>query len=262
MLELDELADVASTFGVTEEQVRRDHLISHVLVALESLGLPLVFFGGTALARTFVADPDAGARMSEDIDLYSAERKDAAATMDEMIPRLLRREFPRTQWDPALSAVRSVDPAHLVTSDGVRLRMQLLDSRGDHHEYRRWPVEAANVQLRYRDVPPTLLMSVPTLPAFAAMKTAAWVDRRAARDLYDLAALARIGAITEEAAALQRSVVGWAASSNQFSAATVVGWETQLAHQTRVLPSAEECLREVRQAYAAALGWSPHDPDA
>ncbi len=52
MLEPDELADTAAAFGVAEDQVRRDHLISHLLFALAQLKLPVVFFGGTALART------------------------------------------------------------------------------------------------------------------------------------------------------------------------------------------------------------------
>ena len=34
MLERDELAETAATFGVAEEQVLRDHLISHVLSSL------------------------------------------------------------------------------------------------------------------------------------------------------------------------------------------------------------------------------------
>jgi hypothetical protein len=34
MLERDELLDTAAAFGVTEEQVVRDHLISHVLFAI------------------------------------------------------------------------------------------------------------------------------------------------------------------------------------------------------------------------------------
>jgi predicted nucleotidyltransferase component of viral defense system len=52
MLDPRELAEIAAAFGVADEQVRRDHLISHVLAALSDLGAPVVFFGGTGLART------------------------------------------------------------------------------------------------------------------------------------------------------------------------------------------------------------------
>lgn len=38
MLDPQELSRTASAFGVAEEQVRRDHLISHVLAALAQLG--------------------------------------------------------------------------------------------------------------------------------------------------------------------------------------------------------------------------------
>jgi predicted nucleotidyltransferase component of viral defense system len=37
------------------EQVRRDHLISHILAALSvSFHEQVIFFGGTALARTYL----------------------------------------------------------------------------------------------------------------------------------------------------------------------------------------------------------------
>ena len=57
VLELDEAADVAVAYGVPDSQVRLDHLISHVLDAIASLELPLTFFGGTALARTYLQTP-------------------------------------------------------------------------------------------------------------------------------------------------------------------------------------------------------------
>jgi predicted nucleotidyltransferase component of viral defense system len=77
-----ELADVAALFGVAEEQVRRDHLISHLLNAPASLDLPLTFFGGTALARTHLTEPSTGGRMSEDIDLHTPERTRGGARDD------------------------------------------------------------------------------------------------------------------------------------------------------------------------------------
>jgi predicted nucleotidyltransferase component of viral defense system len=50
LLDPDEAATVAEMFGVADEQVRRDHLLSHLLAVL-SRHLPdaVVFFGGTAL---------------------------------------------------------------------------------------------------------------------------------------------------------------------------------------------------------------------
>ena len=49
MLRRGELARWAAAFGVADEQIRRDHLISHVLGALSAMDGPgLVFYGGTA----------------------------------------------------------------------------------------------------------------------------------------------------------------------------------------------------------------------
>lgn len=47
---------IASQFGVGVEQVRRDHLISHVLAVIAT-SLPtdeIIFYGGTALSRTWL----------------------------------------------------------------------------------------------------------------------------------------------------------------------------------------------------------------
>ncbi len=240
-------------FGVAEAQVRRDHLISHILTALAALDVPIVFFGGTALARTHLSDPANGARLSEDIDLYSPARPEVAAILDAQLPGALRREYPGLRWDPLLSAVRSVVPGQLVSPDNLRVRVQLLDSRGEHHDLDRWPTEVHAVALRYLDTRGAVALRVPTLSAFAAMKTIAWLDRHAARDLYDLAGLAGIGALTEEAAELVHRATGWRPSPALFGSLPPLDWAAQLAHQTSTLPSARECLDRVRAAYAGTL---------
>src|SRR5581483_6266669 len=168
MLEQTELETIAKQFGVSEAQVRRDHMISHILLALAGLDLPITFFGGTALARTYLADPTRGARLSEDIDLYGADRRELASALDDRLPRLLRREFPGSTWDPALAVVRSVDPGQLVSREGLRVRVQLLAAQGD------WPAEPTEIQLRYADTPGKVVLTTPTLAAFAAMKAIAW----------------------------------------------------------------------------------------
>ncbi|GAA1680119.1 hypothetical protein GCM10009765_31630 [Fodinicola feengrottensis] len=57
MLEPTELRDVSAAFGVDEGQVLRDHLISHLLAAISAEAVhEIVFFGGTALARSVVPD--------------------------------------------------------------------------------------------------------------------------------------------------------------------------------------------------------------
>ncbi|MDT7724322.1 MAG: hypothetical protein QOI21_898 [Actinomycetota bacterium] len=174
MLDPAELATTTAAFRVAEEQVKRDHLISHVLAALARLDQPVVFFGGTALARTWLTDPAAGGRLSEDIDLYTAERRAVGGALERELPRLLRREFPGTSWDPAPTVVRLIDPARLITRAGSQIRIQLL-STAEHRELADWPTEVKQLWMRYGDAPASSLR-VPTLASFAGMKTAAWMD--------------------------------------------------------------------------------------
>lgn len=65
---------------------------------------------------------------------------------------------------------------------------------------RRGP-EVTDIEQRYSDAPPAR-MRVLTPAAFVAAKLAAWIDRHASRDLYDLWALAKAGRIDVEAARL------------------------------------------------------------
>jgi predicted nucleotidyltransferase component of viral defense system len=68
MLTESERQNVKETFGADDAQVERDHLISHVLAAIsDDLGDRIRFFGGTALARTYVTQ----GRLSEDVDLIA-----------------------------------------------------------------------------------------------------------------------------------------------------------------------------------------------
>lgn len=85
----DERDVVAAQFGVSTEQVERDHLISHVLAFLStSVEDQVQFIGGTALARTHLPT----GRLSEDIDLIAIDdRKSVAASLDAALPRALSR---------------------------------------------------------------------------------------------------------------------------------------------------------------------------
>jgi predicted nucleotidyltransferase component of viral defense system len=65
-LDANEARAVADQFGVAVEQVRRDHLIFHILAGVSQTHRDEVtFFGGTALARTLLPH----GRLSEDIAL-------------------------------------------------------------------------------------------------------------------------------------------------------------------------------------------------
>lgn len=246
----DEKGAVAERFGVAAEQVERDHLISHLLAFLgREFGDRIHFIGGTALARTHAPD----GRLSEDIDLIAVgDRKSLAADMDVALPRSLARTHGRLILVPPLSSLPDTHPAVLRTSDGLAVRLQLLSSR----DRILWPTERRSLVQRYADSPAAEL-SVPTLSAFAASKTATWVDRHASRDLWDLWALNRLGAIDAAAGDLYRRCgpTNQPPAPHDFATApTEAEWRSQLAGQTRLTVSPSEALTAVRNAWARASG--------
>ena len=250
MLSREDRAIIAAHFGADDSQVERDHLISHLLVGLSEIaGDSVVFFGGTALARTHLAE----GRLSEDIDLYtSADRRAVAADLTARWPSTARREYPRLSWRPPLEVVRGIGSALLVSEDGAQVRVQLLEA---DTTYERWPTERRRIEPRYSDVAETELI-VPTRPAFVAMKASAWQDRHTARDLFDLAALATHGWIDGEAVALLREITGAPLARAELERPPRdLRWEEQLAHQCRLEIDAHTALDLVRQAWSAAAAW-------
>ena len=245
MLTPRDLAHFASEFGVSDAQILRDHLISHVLRALPALEIPgLHFFGGTALCRTYLE----GCRLSEDVDLLHADAPSAMAGIVERLPRLLRREFPGMAHR-AGRAEGHGKAVYLITPDVPPLRLY---AGALHIDRPSWQFAATPVSLRYSDLEASVVLSCPTKATFAAMKMEAYVDRHAARDLYDLAGMAGIGALDGESQAILRSATGVGFTPEEFArvpSGTAAAWEAELAHQVRRFMSAEEC----RAAVAASL---------
>ena len=255
MLDPAEAAAVAAQFGVSDEQVRRDHLLSHLLTVLaRDLPNNVIFFGGTALARTHLPD----GRLSEDLDLLAVpSRGEIVADVEQLLATGVRREYGQLAWDPPLSAVRDVDPAVLRTREGLTVRVQLLDPS----KHPSWPTERRALVQRYTDAPPASL-AVPTLPAFAASKTNAWHDRRMPRDLYDLWGLARFGALDSAAADLfaKHGPTGRPPRSWMFTnPPDAADWTAQLGGQTRIAISALEALSVVREAWSTVISQDAAD---
>lgn len=249
-LSADDLSYVADLFGVPEAQIRRDHAISHVLAVIAAqLPDAVIFFGGTALSRTHLIH----ARLSEDIDLISTgPRRETADALVRALDTGLMRVLGRPRWNPGLDARHDVTPAVLEFGEDIAIKVQLLDGRG----YSRWPVERRVIEQRYLDAPPAEL-TVPTVESFVGWKTAAWHDRGAARDLYDLWALARQGYLTAEAAALFAKYGTTGGPPREFMFKTAPPeqvWRDQLAGQTRLEVTAADALAVVRTAWSAAVG--------
>lgn len=249
----DERDSVATQFGVATEQVERDHLISHLLAFLSrDFGDRIHFIGGTALARTHLPD----GRLSEDIDLIAVgTRKDVARDLDAALPRAVARTHGRLTVEPALMATADTLPVLLRPADGRPVRLQLLSAR----DRTVWPTERRGLFQRYTDAPAAELI-VPTLAAFAASKTATWADRLAPRDLWDLWALSKLGAIDGDATALFRQYGPTRKAPGLYlfnRAPSDAQWLTQLAGQTRLSISATEALKAVREAWRQALRPAP-----
>jgi predicted nucleotidyltransferase component of viral defense system len=244
----DEATNVAQQFGVALEQVHRDHLISSILAALQAHADDLIFFGGTAVARTYLPS----GRLSEDIDLIAlTDRGSVARAISHTIERALRVTHGRVNWTVALAEIRDTEPASLVTADGLMVRVQLLSAQG----YPLWPTAVHDIDQRYSDIPPTRLRT-PVRDSFAGWKTAAWFERHAPRDLYDLWALALAGALTTSAAQLFATHTGLGLpQDHMFSRAPAAhDWQEQLSGQTRLTVNPEEALQVVRSAWSAARG--------
>jgi len=239
-----EVASWAERFGVTSEQIRRDHFVSHVIHALTAVTPDAHFFGGTALSRTLLE----GSRLSEDIDLLD---DDAGATLESLrsqMGRALRREFPNAAWTDPFADGDGYSAMFEAT--GINPIKVYVGRLGP--DARAWSFEMTDVELRYSDLPPRAVLTCPTPSTFAAMKLAAWFDRHAPRDLYDLAGLARIGVLADpEVATSFRSKMGVSLHAAEFVRAprsTVQAWTTELAAQVRSLPSVDDCLAVVHAA--------------
>jgi predicted nucleotidyltransferase component of viral defense system len=241
----EEWEAVAERFGVDVEQVRRDHLISHVLGAL-SAQVPtddLVFFGGTALSRTFLTD----GRLSEDIDLLAlSPRAGVAATVEAAVRRGLARTHGRPVWRPPLTATSGSQPATLAVEGTASIQVQLVS--GDGYL---WPTEVRDIEQRYSDAPPARLRTL-TAAGFAAAKLGAWMERRAPRDLYDLWALTERNLIDVAAVEVfiekgptARPPAAWVFDAAPDEAA----WRHALGHQTRLRVTASQALDAVRAAW-------------
>ena len=243
-----ELAAVGASFGVDIEQVRRDHLISHILAAIAS-AVPsddVVFFGGTALSRTHLI----AGRLSEDIDLIAlAPRGEVAQRIELAVARGLARSHGRPTWRPSLTATSGSEPAVLSVPAGIGVQVQLLS--GDGYS---WPTEVVDLEQRYSDAPPARMRTL-TAAGFAAAKLSAWIDRRAPRDLFDLWALSASRMITPDAldvfvrlGPFGRPPPDWVFDE----VPTDPQWRRALAHQTILTVGPQQAADAVRRAWRTA----------
>lgn len=251
MIDADEVREAVARWGTTSEQILKDHVISHLLDALRDIN-GIVFFGGTALNRTFLSS-----RLSEDIDLY-LDPSDRAVP-DDVVHHLIdhtKREFPDFQVD---TAAREADVrTYSATTESHRVQIQFV---GPRPEYRHVGMTRNSVELRYSDLPESVPLVTPTLVGFYALKTAAFEERHFERDLFDLAGLARIGAINTDALDALRTLRGAGPTRWMYQdsrAPDPRSWEVALAHQTGAPGDPRDAMTRVREALEAAGAWGEH----
>jgi predicted nucleotidyltransferase component of viral defense system len=254
MLRPAQVARWARRFGVADAHVRLDHLLSHIILAVGQLDDDdVVLFGGTALCRTHLTTPP-WLRLSEDLDLLIVgDPRTVPARLELELPRALRREFPTRSWTVAPSAARTPSAA-LLSADGFNVRVQLVPATAGWAAWRRVPTQRQPVDLRYEDLPVSVDLAVPTVQGFAAMKLAAWEDRRAPRDLFDLAGLASMDAYTATTLSVFVDLCGRPPDDHAYHVvpeSTDHSWHSQLAHQAADLPEAARCLALVAEAVDA-----------
>lgn len=243
------LSKFSARFGVSDDQIRRDHLVSHVLAALsEILEEGAHFYGGTALCRTYLPD----SRLSEDIDLLSANFEGTLESLAERLPRHLRREFPGAILQPGAKEGLGRQ-ANLVSAERLQLKIYV---GAAHVEHPSWRFQPTAVNLRYPDLPESVSLSCPTLATFTAMKWSAYVDRHAPRDLFDLAGLSRIGGFNRDSEAILEKTTGvgfMGSELRRIPGSLASTWVNELSHQVADLPNAEKCREQVLSAVETYL---------
>jgi predicted nucleotidyltransferase component of viral defense system len=245
MIDAAERDDWVRRFGVSAAQITRDHFLSHILQALGDRYPQTRSFGGTALCRTLLDE----SRVSEDIDLLHPEPREFLGELRDALPPALRREFPDATWSDTIAA----DDGFSCLLVAPRIEPIKVYVGRDGPNTNAWEFALLPVQLRYTDLPATQDFQCPTPGTFAAMKLSAWTDRRTPRDLFDLAGLAEAG-ILQDPDVERIFTAKWGhrvivQDIDQLPARTTDAWETELAAQVGSLPSAEECLDQVRRAF-------------
>jgi len=177
----------------------------------------------------------------------------AAAVIQDGLTRTKRQVLTDLDWSQAASWQRTL--TSVATTNSRPVKVQFVEPRIRED---RIPTTRAAVALRYSDLPDSVILTVPTAEVFAAMKLMAWHQRQAPRDLYDLAALADIGAITDAAITLTQEVSGTRldarALDHKLPGSITSRWSEELAHQMGTVSSAEECLERVVRALRSAVG--------
>lgn len=177
MIDEREIERRAERLGLLPMQVGKDYLLNHVLAGTADASAPLVFRGGTALARVYWPD----FRLSEDLDFISkASGTDIAAAIRSAVTRAAERTG--TTLTPNIPPIREGWTQCEVRWDVGSIQVDV--NRGEGPSL---PVETRTLDLPYSDLTrDARTLEVVALDEILANKWYILDDRKEPRDLFDL----------------------------------------------------------------------------
>ncbi len=239
MIDQREIERRAEHLGLLPSQVSKDYLLNHVLAAMADVSAPLVFRGGTALARVYWPD----FRLSEDLDFIStASGTEIAAALAAAIASAADRTG--TTLTPEIPPIREGWTQCEARWDGGSIQIDL--NRG---EGAKLPVQTRVLDLPYSDLARDARdFGVVALEEILANKWYMLDDRKEPRDLFDLwYGLCLRGVELDRVADAFRAKYGGKPGLWRIQQARKVetGWQERLAHQVHDLPPFQAVYGEV-----------------
>lgn len=246
MIDEREIERRAERLALLPVQVAKDYLLNHLLAAIADVSAPLVFRGGTALARIYWPD----FRLSEDLDFISTA---PGADIDVAIQAAVARAATRTGTDltPNIPPIREGWTQCEMRWDGGSIQVDV--NRGEGPKL---PVETRMLDLPYSDLArDARTLEVVALEEILANKWYMLDDRKEPRDLFDLwyGVCVRGVPLDQVADAFKAKYSGrpglWRV---QQARKLEAAWDERLAHQVNELPPFQDVFGEV---HARVQAW-------
>lgn len=243
MIGREEIRRRAGALGLLEGQLERDYVLNHVLAAIAESRSPIIFRGGTALARVYWPD----FRLSEDLDFITDEGSDVESVLRGAVQVAVARTGIAIRMDGGRfeRGIRRFQ----ATWEGGSLQIDVLTGERAAIATQRLPLH-----LPYSDLAaPVRKITVVALEEILATKWWMLDDRAEPRDLFDLwTGLCVRGVPVQSVADAFRAIYGYAPAieSIQRAARRADAWDIRLRHQVRGLPPFGRVLDEVLSVVA------------
>jgi len=261
MIRPGEIQQRAYKYGVRDQQIEKDYILSWILYGItahEKLSNTLAFKGGTLLKKVYFPDY----RFSEDLDFTLLDEAISKATIFTWFEEMFKKV--REESNIPLSIANDHDRQ----DGGFNFYIQFTGPLGGSNENKMIKVDISRSEIMafqplikkaiipYPDLPPYSILCYPLEEAFIE-KSRSILQRTAARDLYDLWYL-----IENEEMDLNDYLSEYNAKCNQkgVDGKNLIGvfeekvpifkahWTKVLKDQIHELPDFDQVVREVRRA--------------